>query len=284
MNNKHKEYRVAPFPRMRRLETNLARLARGKNLIRGLVEVDVTRARQLLREEKARTGETLSFTAFIATCLGRAVAENPQVQAYQNWRGQLVLFDEVDVSILVEREHAGRKFPVAHIVRAANRKSVRAIHEELRTVQAKPMSGREIKQVRTLTLLPSFVRQLSLWFISKNPRLLKQYMGTVGLTAVGMFGNRGGWGLDAPIHTMGVVVGGIAQRPALVEDRIEAHEYLSLTLTFDHALLDGAPAARFTQRLCDLIEEAYGLTEGGVEEPAAPSPVGAGSREEQRGS
>ena len=113
------------------------------------------------------------------------------------------------------------------------------------------MSGKEVKQVRILTFLPSFVRQISLMYISKNPRLRKQNMGTVGLTAIGMFGNRGGWGLDVPFHTLGVVVGGIAERPALVEGKVEAHEYLSLTITFDHALLDGAPAARFTQRLCD---------------------------------
>ena len=269
MNNKNQGYRIAPYPRMRRLEINLARLSHRKNLIRGLVEVDITRARRFLREEKARTGETLSFTAFVAACLGQAVAENWQVQASLNWRGQIVLYDEVDVSILVEREHGGRKFPVAHIVRAANRKSVRAIHEEIRAEQAKPMSGKEVQQVRILTLLPSFVRQISLIYISKHPRLRKQYMGTVGLTAIGMFGNRGGWGLDVPFHSLGVVVGGIATRPALVEGKVEAHEYLSLTITFDHALLDGAPAARFTQRLCDLIEDAYGLLESEVGEPVA---------------
>ena len=66
---------------MRRLEINLARLSHRKNLIRGLVEVDVTRARRFLREEKLRTGKALSFTAFISACLGQAIAENWQVQA-----------------------------------------------------------------------------------------------------------------------------------------------------------------------------------------------------------
>lgn len=261
MNKQHDGYEVIQFPRMRRLETNLARMTRRKNLIRGLVEVDVTRARQYIREEKARTGESLSFTAFIAACVGRGVAENRQVQAYKNWRGQLVLFDEVDIGILVEREHDGRKFPVAHLVRAANRKTVRAMHEEIRAAQAKPMSGKEVKQVRAITSVPSFVRQIFLWGISKNPHLLKQNMGTVGLTAIGMFGNRGGWGIDLPIHSLGIVVGGIAGRPALVDGKVEAHEYLCVTLNFDHDIIDGAPAARFTQRLCELIESGYGLYE-----------------------
>jgi len=71
-------------------------------------------------------------------------------------------------------------------------------------------------------------------------------MGAVGLTAIGMFSDRGGWGIDLPIHTLGIVVGGIAMWPAFVDRHIEPHGYLSLTLNFDHGILDGAPAARFT--------------------------------------
>ena len=92
----------------------------------------------------------------------------------------------------------GSEVPGGAYRAAANCKTLRAIHEEIRAAQGKPMSGTEVKQVRILTLLPSFVRQVCLMYISMNPHLRKQYMGTVGLTAVGMFGNRGGWGLDVP--------------------------------------------------------------------------------------
>ena len=36
---------------------------------------------------------------------------------------------------------------------------------------------------------------------------------------------------------------------------------LSLTVVFDHDVIDGAPAARFTRRLVELIESGYGLGE-----------------------
>jgi pyruvate/2-oxoglutarate dehydrogenase complex dihydrolipoamide acyltransferase (E2) component len=103
--------------------------------------------------------------------------------------------------------------------------------------------------------------------MSKNPHLLKQNMGTVGLTAIGMFGNRGGWGIDLPIHSLGIVVGGIAERPALVDGKVEAHEYLCVTLNFDHDIIDGAPAPPLTQRLCELIESGYGLYESDASVP-----------------
>ena len=38
-----------------------------------------------------------------------------------------------------------------------------------------------------------------------------------------------------------------------------------LTVSFDHNVIDGAPAARFTQRLKELIESGYGLEDFIVE-------------------
>src|SRR5260370_42178655 len=122
------------------------------------------------------------------------------------------------------------------------------------------MSGREVKVLPWVKLLPTFARQIGLWFMFKNPRLIKEFLGTVGLTAIGMFGDRGGWGIGLPsLHTLGTVVGGIGEPAAPVDGKVEAHEDLSVTLDFDHDLIDGAPAARFTQQLVDLIESGHGL-------------------------
>jgi pyruvate/2-oxoglutarate dehydrogenase complex dihydrolipoamide acyltransferase (E2) component len=77
----------------------------------------------------------------------------------------------------------------------------------------------------------------------------------VGITAVGMFGEgHSGWGIFPVTHVLGLVVGSIAWKPAVIEGRIEPREILHLTLVFDHDVIDGAPAARFAQRLVELIE------------------------------
>src|ERR1700730_12378535 len=116
MRKRHDGYTTVPFPRMRRLMIAFGRRTRRKHSIRGLVAIDVTIPRQALREHNARTGETLSFTAFLAACVGQAVERNKEVHAYRNWRGQLVLFDDVDIAIMVERGMQGKKFPLTHIV------------------------------------------------------------------------------------------------------------------------------------------------------------------------
>jgi len=132
MKKKHDGYKVVPFPKMRRFALDAGYLGRRRHIVHGLLEVDVTRARQFIRQHKARTGEALSFTAFIITCLARAVDVHKTVHAYRNWRCQLVIFDEVNVNTMIEVEFGGRKIPMPHIIKAANRRSLRDIHDEIR--------------------------------------------------------------------------------------------------------------------------------------------------------
>ncbi|HUV94070.1 MAG TPA: 2-oxo acid dehydrogenase subunit E2, partial [Anaerolineae bacterium] len=95
-----------------------------------------------------------------------------------------------------------------------------------------------------------------------DPTIIASMAGTVGITAVGMFGKgQGGWGIVPLPFPLGLVVGSIAWKPAVVEGRIEPREILNLTVVFDHDVIDGAPAARFARRLVELIESGYGLGE-----------------------
>jgi pyruvate dehydrogenase E2 component (dihydrolipoamide acetyltransferase) len=52
-------------------------------------------------------------------------------------------------------------------------------------------------------------------------------------------------------------VGCIKARPAVVDGEIRVRQMVWLSLTFDHRLVDGAPAARFLQTIKQLVEEPY---------------------------
>ncbi|HTP08136.1 MAG TPA: 2-oxo acid dehydrogenase subunit E2, partial [Anaerolineae bacterium] len=151
---------------------------------------------------------------------------------------------------------------IPHVIRAANRKSFREIHDEIRAVQTRPARSeqRSSPLMRMAPYLPSVFRKMFYWWLFKNPVRLKRYSGTCTVTSVGMFGRGSGWGLTfLPMHTLGLTVGGIAEKPGVINGRIEIREYLDLTITFDHDVVDGAPAARFAQRLKELLESSYGL-------------------------
>jgi pyruvate/2-oxoglutarate dehydrogenase complex dihydrolipoamide acyltransferase (E2) component len=109
--------------------------------------------------------------------------------------------------------------------------------------------------------LPGFARSW-VWRIGcRFPHLVKRVGGTVSVTAVGMFGGGGGWGIGIGSHTTGLTLGGISRRAVVVDGGIEPREILDVTLSFDHDIVDGAPAARFASRLRNLVESAEGLAE-----------------------
>ncbi len=255
-------FTVHPFPASRRLVLDAMHAGSRKHMIHGLVEFDVTEPRRLLREYKERTGESLSFTAFVLHCVGAAVAQDKMVHACKDWRGRLVLFDDVDVNTIIEIELEERRFPLACVVRAVNRRSVGELHDEIRAIQKNPQRSHgegTFNLMRWYVRLPGFLRGLAYRILPLNPHWLKRIGGTASVTAVGMFGEGGGWGIPIPLYTLNLTLGGIATKPGIVEGRIEPREFLSVTLSFDHDIVDGAPAARFAERLRGLIEGAHGL-------------------------
>jgi pyruvate/2-oxoglutarate dehydrogenase complex dihydrolipoamide acyltransferase (E2) component len=81
--------------------------------------------------------------------------------------------------------------------------------------------------------------------------------GAIGITAVGMFGdkNQAVWGIPLTGGaTVEVTVGGIVERPYVRDGQIETREHLCLTVTFNHDIIDGGPAARFLKRFSELLK------------------------------
>jgi pyruvate/2-oxoglutarate dehydrogenase complex dihydrolipoamide acyltransferase (E2) component len=259
MKTKYEGLTVLPYPRTRLLMADGGRMGLRKHTVHGLVEFDITRARETIHQIKAQTGEALSFSAFFLACLGKAIDSDKQMHGYRNWRNQLILFDDVDVNMLFEVEVEGQKTIRPHILRGVNKKSTREIHEEIRAFQNQHEVSRESNFIDWFVRLPGFVRRLFFWGLFKNPQLLKEYYGTVLVTSVGMFGIGTGWGIPVPNHSLQLTLGGIGEKPGVVDHRVEVRKYLSVTVSFDHDVIDGAPAARFMHRLKKLIENGYGL-------------------------
>jgi pyruvate/2-oxoglutarate dehydrogenase complex dihydrolipoamide acyltransferase (E2) component len=261
-------YQIVDLTPGRRAWVNALDLPGPTHWMYGLLEVDVTAARRLIDMHKERTGETLSFTGFLVYCLARAVDENKEVQAYLKGHKQIVLFDDVNVGLMIEHRGGEKPALMGHILQGANRKTYHEIHQEIRTVQAEPAPASRGMPgwFRSAMLLPwplsKLVKTLMGIATRRDPTIRLSASGTVFITAVGMFGTGlSGWGIATTPHSLGLVVGSIAWKPVVVEGRIEPREILNLTVLFDHDVVDGAPATRFTRRLVELIESGYGLCE-----------------------
>lgn len=246
-------YRRQKLSTGRRLIIDSMRIGAQTHVVHGLVEVDISRARTLI----ANADADLSFTAFVAASLGRAIAAHPIVHARRSWRGDLVIFDDVDVCVMVEAERSDHSTPMLLVLRRANARSVAELTAEIRQAQAAPRgvgSGR----FRLAGYVPGPLRRAVMRIAVRNPFYIKKLAGTAAVTSVGMFGDSPGYGIAFPtIYPVGLVVGSISERVVLDADgQAVGREQLQLTLSFDHDIIDGGPAARFTADLVDVLQSA----------------------------
>lgn len=236
-----------------------------KHRIYGLVEIDVTKARNFISEHEAKTGEKLSFTGWVIKCIGQAVSEHREVQALKSGKTKLIIFDDVDVGMIVEKQSKSGRIPTQYCVRKANEKSFRQIHDEIRQAQRDDVGDRIVSGKRKSTSdnvlrnLPGPFRKLFWLKFRKDPFLRKQFMGTVGVTAVGMFGKGGGWAIPVGLHPIVFALGGISSKLRDPTNPSNIGEFLNLTVMFDEEVSFGAPATRFLARLSELMQSGFGL-------------------------
>ena len=266
MGNNIGSYQVIEYSAERRFMANLLNLSWARHCMYALLEVDVTHARQFIEAHKVKTGESLSFTGYLSFCLAAAVDEYKAIQAYRKGGKQLLVPDNVDVGLMIEQTVGEKRVLTGHVIQCANHKSYGEVHREIRAVQHDhtPASAVAYSWFRSVMLLPwpfpVLFSALIRAAMRRDPTRLTSMTGTVGVSAVGMFGEgHSGWGIAPVSHSLDLIVGSVARKPAIVDGRIEPRDILNLTVVFDHDVIDGAPAARFTRRLVELIEGGYGL-------------------------
>lgn len=259
---------VERLPRMREVMLDIVREGKRRAVVHAIAQVEVTAARARIAALKARGLEPPSMTAFIVYCVARAIAAHPHVHALRRGR-ELHLFDAVDVSTVVERRLPdGRAVPTSLVVRGANTLTLRQIHQLIRAAQQVELQGSSVgsdKQSRRASLLarlPRAVRQLVWWKVRRDPEFRKRNLGTVLVTAVGMFAEvgptawaipLGSWPLTITVGTIGHVFVPDAQgAPRLAE-------MLNITLSVDHEVVDGGPVTRFAVDMRDMILACEGF-------------------------
>ncbi|MFP4489499.1 MAG: 2-oxo acid dehydrogenase subunit E2 [Bacteroidales bacterium] len=250
------DFTAEKYPKIRKATVDLLKAARRKNMIHSFIEVDITEARSALRQLKRESKGFISFTAYIIYCVAKTVENYKHIHAYRDRRNRLIMFDDVDVSTTIERKVDERNEVVAMIVRSANKKSIAAISEGIRQEKNKNTDSAEVyRSIKRYLSIPAFIRRLIFRLLDRSPGQMKKRAGTVMVTSGNMIGRGAGWGLPIASHTLNITIGSIVDRFVIIEGRPESREHLCLTISFDHDIIDGAPAARFTRQFKKIMEE-----------------------------
>lgn len=245
-----------PYPKTRNIVLDILAEGRRKNTIQLLFDVDADAIRTRIGASGTASENAISITSYVASILARTVAANPRMHAYRHKRRKLVLFEDVDLSVMVEREVDGELLPLPYVVRAANRKSTLAVDAELKRAKVAtlygdgPFSALEAQ----FFALPRFLRKPVWWLAREDAHLFRELAGTVGVTSMGMHAT--GRAIVVPITpmTLTLSIGTIGTQWELADGvPIERH-FLQLNLSANHDIVDGAPLMRFAATLRENLE------------------------------
>ncbi len=255
------------FPRTRIATFDVGQMAKRKHQIAALLDLDVTDTRTAIKAYRSATGEPLSFTAWLLKTISRTLEEHPHACAYRKGKKTLMMFDDIDISIVVERKYQGQLVPLPYVIRQSNRKSFSDITREIQAAQDQPLSdddvvvGQKRNSLSTSLYyaLPGVLRRLIWGYILTHPTIAQRQMGSVVVTSIGMMGKVNGWFLHSSIHPLSFGLGSILKQPAVIRDEIVIREFLKMTILLDHDVIDGAPMARFITQLAENVEGALEL-------------------------
>ncbi len=193
-------------------------------------EVDATRlveARRELNEDLAGRGK-ISFNALLIAVAAKALSDFPQMNACLI-DDEICRYADINVGLAVDSER-GLLVPV---IRGADQMSILAIQQIGDALIERALAGKS---------LPDDLAG-----------------GTFTVTNLGPFGVDAFTPIINQPQAAILGVGRIINKPVGVNGEIVLRDQLSLSLSFDHRLVDGGPAARFLQRIGQLIERPLAM-------------------------
>lgn len=178
-----------------------------------------------LREELISLGIKLSFNDFILRATALALREHPHVNSGFNSISRTIMrFKTIDIAIAVSLADG----LITPIVRVADYKGLEELSKEVKSLVAKAQTNKLKKE---------------------------EYVGgSFTISNLGMYGISEFVAIINPPQAAILAVGGIEEKPIVVDKKIEIGKTLKLNLSADHRVLDGVDAAKFLKTLQKYLE------------------------------
>ncbi|MEM3011412.1 MAG: dihydrolipoamide acetyltransferase family protein [Candidatus Bathyarchaeia archaeon] len=184
------------------------------------MEVDMTEA------SKLREKTQFSYTEILVKAVAEALKKHPMINSTLE-EDKIKVFEDINIGIAVATE----KGLVVPVVRNADKKSLPEIASEIKELVEKAREGKLTKEDVS--------------------------GGTFTITNLGMFGVDVFTPIINPSETAILGVGRIIEKPVVVGGEIKIKPMMTLSLSYDHRVIDGAPAAQFLKTIKETLEKPF---------------------------
>jgi pyruvate/2-oxoglutarate dehydrogenase complex dihydrolipoamide acyltransferase (E2) component len=224
-----------------------------KNAIHCLTKIDITKPSEKREKIYNESNKKISFNAYILRCFAETIKEFPEMNSFIRGN-KLITLEDINISLMIEREIDGVKVPEPICIKNTDKKSILEIHNEIRLAQ----DNRENKigslsNMTWINLIPSFMFRLFIRIAERSIKMTAKY-GKIAVSSPGMFSNAPSWFIPHGTATVFLVIGNIYTENHIDDDsKLQKREILNVTLAFDHEIIDGAPASRFSTRFEQIL-------------------------------
>ncbi|MBN2099424.1 MAG: 2-oxo acid dehydrogenase subunit E2 [Dehalococcoidia bacterium] len=195
-------------------------------------EIDATeliKLRNTLLEQEKSLGTRISYTDIFVFIVARALKDNPIINS-SLMENEIKVWEDINVAVAVALEAGLEGGLIVPVVRNADRKPLPEISREVKSLVDKARAGK---------LMPDDVSG-----------------GTFTITNLGTVG--GGWSFLTPIinqpQSAILGTGAITERAVVRRGQVVARPVMTYSFTYDHRVIDGAPAERFMVQVTRLLE------------------------------
>lgn len=260
-----KDYQTYKFPKTRIASFDVCAVGKMKHHVYFLLELDVTNSRMKISDLR-KQNHKISFTGWLLKTISESIKYHQAVGAYLLSKREIIIFNDINISMVVEKELEDTKVPIPLVIEKTNEKSKEDITREIENAKNEKFSEKDIilKQKsnafeRLYYYLPGFIRRMIWRFMLDHPKIAFKKMGNVVVSSIGMMGKINGWFIQTAVHPISFGIGSIIKKPLVINDEIKIREVLNMTVLIDHDIIDGAPMARFINELTKNIENGIGL-------------------------
>lgn len=196
-------------------------------------EIDMTELKKLrstlvTQEEEVKT--RITYTDILVFVIARVLKEFPIVNSSLEV-DEIKLWEDINIGVAVALEGETGSGLIVPVVKNADKKSLLEINGELKVLVEKARVGK---------LMPDDVAD-----------------GTFTITNFGAIG--GGYGFGTPIinqpQSAILGIGAVVDRPVVWDGQIAIRPIMTYSFTFDHRVIDGAPAIQFMLRVSEVLEK-----------------------------
>jgi pyruvate dehydrogenase E2 component (dihydrolipoamide acetyltransferase) len=166
----------------------------------------------------------VSYTAILVKAVAKTLADHSIINSTLEGN-QIKIFEDVNVGVAIATEN-GLVVPVIH---NADKKTLEEIDAAVKELTEKARQGKLAREDLT--------------------------GGTFTITNLGMHGVEFFIPIINPPEAAILAVGRVVEKPVVVDGKIEIKPMMMLSLSYDHRIVDGAPAAKFLRKVKEKIEK-----------------------------